>query len=142
MNRHIIPLADQCRLPLLEEAKDFDTCKHLILRAIAQAGTVVGHDMLYELGAAHLRLSIYELVLGELHGHTDNMAKADDLLPRPDLLALAASWTDRIGENREKTKEYCIAFFEAADTRYKDKDGVSRSYFEAMEELREKLVKG
>ncbi len=142
MTSHIIPAADQISLLTLEEARDFNACKELISLAISKACVGTDEDMRYELGAAYLRLSIYQLATCEYAGYAENMKKANALLPRADLLALAASWLDRVGENEEKVLEFCAEFFDVVDVKYKQPDCVSRSHFEAMEELRARFSVG
>jgi len=141
MNNHVIDLDVMKKLTRLESASDYQGCCNLLSGAIPSIEEIHGDDGLYELGVAYLQLSIYHLICGEDEQYSEAMGKARKMLPETDLLALAAKQLAHSETTESRLREYCTEFFEVVDEGYKDRDGISRYYFESMVELRDRLSK-
>ncbi len=139
MKQHVIDPENQSKLLRFEVSRQYSKCVSLLSKVLRDTGELTDEDLKYELGAAYLRLSVYQLICRDFEGHHANLRKAKQNLPGPDLMALAAMWLDRSNTNTEELRKYCIGFFDAATLDYRERDSISKSYWDAMVELKKRL---
>lgn len=135
MSHHVIPPSDQIKLFELEVSKDYEGCSQLLETVLSGDQRPDSHDQSYELGAAYLKLSVFQLMQGLGDASERNFATADALLPRPDLLALASIWLARNQAMPGLVSDFRAEFFDLVDEGYATRDAVSQSYFDAMMDL-------
>lgn len=138
MINHVLNPEQLSQLFKLELSGDYRRCIELLEKIVSTSRCPETEDAAYELGAAHLRLAIYQLICGMREQHLVNMDKAVSSLPKTDLFALAAIWLDRTGSQREMVAQYCRDFFDVVSEDNNNRDEVSQDYFETMCELRER----
>jgi hypothetical protein len=140
MIEHAIDLKSEKKLTEHELSSDYQSCCNLLGELVSSFETTENTDLLYEQGAAYLRLAIYYYICDDQKSHLNFMKKAESILPRADLLALSAQWLDQSNKNPKKVGAFCIAFFESIDDAYEHRDETSKYYHQKMSELTKRLT--
>ncbi|MGR3312504.1 hypothetical protein [Roseovarius indicus] len=136
MNDHTLDAEEQRSLLYLETSKNYHECIAILQNAISRSQPTKDPDLLYEIAAAQLRLSVYQMICG-IEEYEVSVAQAKSALPATDVLALSADWLNRTGEKADLVRQYCDNYFELVGEDYKPSDSTSMIFLEKMLELRE-----
>jgi hypothetical protein len=136
MTKHAISVSTRRKLLELERSREYRACIEILCVAVSGLEPDGDEEMVYEIGAAYLKLATYYKLIGAKKLYEDSIATAASMMPKLDALALAAIWLDENQYEPADIISLCDEFIREFDDDKNLVDSISAHYRKRVEEIR------
>ena len=139
MRKHILTIEQRKKVDELKFSEQYESCAKYLASIIDKLDIPSETDEKYEFGAAILELAVFCRITGDVSAFRRRLQIASEILPEEDKFALLAKCFYLYGKDVETANKYCDSFFIVADAGFRERDSISKYYYESVKDIKKKL---